>query len=109
MWLQRNLPDVPIVAGYEIAYGKADLVIEGSHVIELTFGFTRRNLWDCDRCIGQLERYRQKLVNSNRGVVYLVVVGKSAPEFRDMIHNAIEQLNHICVVKCFFLVEKYVE
>jgi hypothetical protein len=109
IWLQQNLPEVPLVAQFEIANGCADLLVEDSHLIQLALGFTKEKLAEFDTCLGQLERYRQKWVNTDRGVVYLVVVGKSETEFRDMIHSTFEQLNHGSVVKCFFLAEKYVE
>ena len=105
-WLEECLLGVPIVAQYGIAKGKADLVIQDSHVIELKLGFTDENLAEFDRCIGQLERYRQKWVNHDRGPVYLVVVGKSETEFRHMLHEAFEQLNRGFVNQWFFLVEK---
>ena len=34
-WLSSKLADVPIVAQYGIAKGKADLVIEDSYIVEL--------------------------------------------------------------------------
>lgn len=90
-WLHSKLPDVPIVPQYGIAKGKADLVIQDEHVIELKLAFTDDSIAEFDRCIGQLERYRQKWVNKDRGFVYLVVVGKSGTEFRDMLNQAIER------------------
>lgn len=108
MWLTKKLPDVPIVAQYGIAKGKADLVIDDSYIIELKLAFTDETLGEFDRCIGQLERYRQKWVDSERGRVYLVIVGKSDSEFRSMIHKAIERLNQPYVFGNYFmLVEKY--
>lgn len=106
-WLESKLPDVPIVAQYGIAKGKADLVIEDSYIIELKLAFTDETLVEFDRCIGQLERYRQKWVDNERGRVYLVIVGKSDSEFRNMIHKAIERFNQPYVLSnYFYLVEK---
>jgi hypothetical protein len=39
-WLDGKLPEVPIVTQYEIAKGKADLVIEDAYVVELKLAFT---------------------------------------------------------------------
>jgi hypothetical protein len=106
-WLESKLPDVPIVAQYGIAKGKADLVIEDSYIIELKLAFTDETLVEFDRCIGQLERYRQKWVDNERGRVYLVIVGNSDSEFRHMIHKAIERFNQPYVLSnYFYLVEK---
>lgn len=41
VWLQTKLPDIPIVAQYGIAKGRADLVIQDSQVIELKLGLLR--------------------------------------------------------------------
>jgi hypothetical protein len=107
-WLQTKLPDVPIVAQYGIAKGKADLVIEDSYVIELKLAFTDETLVEFDRCIGQLERYRQKWVDNERGRVYLVIVGKSDSEFRGMIHKAIKRFNEAYITgQYFYLVERF--
>jgi len=106
-WLKQKLVDVPIVAQYGIAKGKADLVIEDAHVIELKLGFSDESLVEFDRCIGQMERYRQKWVNKDRGKVFLVVVGKSETEFRTMLHNAVEKLNQEYFIKRFFIIEKF--
>lgn len=107
-WLNSKLPDVPIVAQYGIAKGKADLVIDDSYIIELKLAFTDDTLPEFDRCIGQLERYRQKWVDNERGRVYLVIVGKSDSEFRNMIHKAIERFNKAYVTSNYFhLVEKF--
>ena len=92
-YLQQSLPDVPIVAQYGIAKGKADLVIEDRHVIELKLGFDESKVAEFDRCIGQLERYRQKWVKPERGPVYLVMVGDSHAEFRDMLHSWFGHVN----------------
>jgi len=105
-WLNTQLPDVPIVAQYGIAKGKADLVIQDSHVIELKLAFTDETLGEFDRCIGQMERYRQKWVDKERGKVYLVIVGKSDSEFRDMIHKAVHRLNEPYIGTYFYIVEK---
>jgi hypothetical protein len=107
-WLSGKLPDVPIVAQYGIAKGKADLVIDDSYIIELKLAFTDETLPEFDRCIGQLERYRQKWVDNERGWVYLVIVGKSDSEFRSMIHKAIDRYNQQYVLSNYFhLVEKF--
>jgi hypothetical protein len=107
-WLSGKLPDVPIVAQYGIAKGKADLVIDDGYVIELKLAFTDETLVEFDRCIGQLERYRQKWVDNERGRVYLVIVGKSDSEFRGMIHKAFERFNQPYFTGDYFhLVEKY--
>jgi hypothetical protein len=90
-WLATQLPDVPLVAQYGIAKGKADIVIQDSHVIELKLGLT--DVLEFDRCVGQLERYRQKWVCKDRGPVYLVVVGESDSEFRDMLDIWIAHAN----------------
>ena len=98
---------MPIVAQYGIAKGKADLVIQDSYVIELKLAFTDETLAEFDRCVGQMERYRQKWVDKDRGTVHLVIVGKSDSEFRDMIHKAIKRLNQAYVLdNYFFIVEK---
>jgi hypothetical protein len=107
-WLNEKLRDVPIVAQYGIAKGKADLAIDDSYIIELKLAFTDETLGEFDRCIGQLERYRQKWVDNERGRVYLVIVGKSDSEFRNMIHKAIERFNQPYVLSnYFYLVEKF--
>lgn len=38
-WFRKRLPAVTMIAPYGIAKGKADLVIEDCHVIELILGF----------------------------------------------------------------------
>jgi hypothetical protein len=107
-WLSSKLPEVPIVAQYGIAKGKADLVIDDTYIIELKLAFTDETLVEFDRCIGQLERYRQKWVDNERGRVYLVIVGKSDSEFRNMIHKAFERFNQPYVLGNYFLlIEKY--
>lgn len=107
-WLNSKLPDVPIVAQYGIAKGKADLVLDDAYIVELKLAFTDDTLPEFDRCIGQLERYRQKWVDNDRGRVYLVIVGKSDSEFRSMIHKAVERLNQPYVLgKYFHIVEKF--
>jgi hypothetical protein len=107
-WLSDKFPDVGIVAQYGIAKGKADLVIDDSYIIELKLAFTDETLVEFDRCIGQLERYRQKWVDNERGQVYLVIVGKSGSEFRGMIHKAIERFNQPYVLSNYFhLIEKF--
>ena len=90
-WLRQALPDVPMTTQHGLAKGRADIVIEDSHVIELKLGFT--DVLEFDRCIGQLERYRQRWVNKDRGPVYLVIVGESDPDLRDMLHVWFEEAN----------------
>jgi hypothetical protein len=106
-WLRKNLTDVPIIAQYGIAKGKADIVIEDSHVIELKLRFSDADVAEFDRCVGQLERYRQKWVNKARGPVYLVIVGESDTEFRDLLHTWFEEANARYFTQSpFHLVEK---
>lgn len=90
-WLTATLPQVPIVTQYGIAKGKADIVIQDSHVIELKLGLM--DVYEFDRCIGQLERYRQKWCCNDRGPVYLIVVGESDSEFRDVLGKWLTQAN----------------
>lgn len=109
-WLRKCLPDVPIVAQYGIAKGKADIVIQDSFVIELKLGFPPEAVAEFDRCVGQMERYRQKWVSKSRGPVYLVVVGDSDAEFRGLLHNWFEEVNGSRLTffdsTGFYLVEK---
>ena len=106
-WLTSKLPDVAIASQYGIAKGKADLMIEDTYIVELKCAFTDETLVEFDRCIGQLERYRQKWVDCDRGRVYLVVVGKSDSEFRSMLHKAIAHFNSDYTLdNYFYLVEK---
>jgi hypothetical protein len=84
-WLIAQLPDVPMIAQYGIAKGKADIVIQDQHVIELKLGFS--DVCELDRCIGQLERYRLKWVDPQRGPVYLIILGSSDPEMRDVLYQ----------------------
>jgi len=110
VWFDSKLPDVPIVTQYGIAKGKADLVVEDAFIIELKLAFTDETLVEFDRCIGQLERYRQKWVDNERGHAYLVIVGKSDSEFRNMIHKAIDRFNQPYFSGNYFhLVEKFNE
>jgi hypothetical protein len=90
-WFVGKLRDVPIIAQYGIAKGKADIVIQDCHVIELKLGFT--DVCELDRCLGQLERYRLKWVDPERGPVYLILVGESDPELRDVLY---QWLNRTC-------------
>ena len=107
IWLRKRLPDVPIIAQYGIAKGKADLVIQDSHVIELKLSFDETSVAEFDRCIGQLERYKQKWVKKDRGPVYLVVVGHSDSEFRDLLHTWIRETNSSFItISPFHLIEK---
>jgi hypothetical protein len=64
-WLTGKLQDVPLIAQYGIAKGKADIVIQDCHVIELKLGFS--DVCELDRCLGQMERYRLKWVDPERG------------------------------------------
>jgi hypothetical protein len=105
-FLRARLPDISMSTQYGIAKGKADIVITDSHVIELKLAFSEDSVSEFDRCIGQLERYRQKWVVPDRGAVYLVVVGDSDPDFREMLHSAVEHANHGFMGTWFFLIEK---
>ena len=105
-WLQRCYPDVPMLSQYGIAKGKADIVIEDRYVIELKLGFSRESVAEFDRCIGQLERYKQKWVKADRGPVYLVVVGASDTEFRDLLHTWVRETNSTFLISSpFHLIE----
>jgi hypothetical protein len=105
-WLKKNLPEVPISTQYGIALGSADIVIQDSFLIELKMPFTDKKKSEFDRCIGQMEHYKQKWVDLERGPVYLVIVGESESEFRDILHQAIKRLNRGYFLKWFYLVEK---
>lgn len=112
-WLASKLPEVPIAAQYGIAKGKADLVIQDHFVIELKLAFDEDKVGEFDRCLGQLERYRQKWVLKDRGPVFLVVVGAMSPDYREMLHVAVKRLNsefeeigHFDRGEQFFIVEK---
>jgi hypothetical protein len=50
----------------------------------LKLGFT--DVLEFDRCIGQMERYYQGWMKKDRGPFYLVVVGESDPDLRDILH-----------------------
>ncbi|MGC3958063.1 MAG: hypothetical protein QM813_09035 [Verrucomicrobiota bacterium] len=50
--LRRALPDVPMTTQHGLAKGRADIVIEDSHVIEVKLGLT--DVLEFDRCIGQI-------------------------------------------------------
>lgn len=105
-WFKKNMPDLPVVAQYGIAKGKADLVLQDSHLIELKLAFNEQAVCEFDRCIGQLERYRQKWVEPEKGPVFLVLVGESDTEFRTLLHNWIERVNSSYFYCWFFLIEK---
>lgn len=92
-FLRKKLPDVPITPQYGIAKGKADIVIQDEHVIELKLGFTEDSVGEFDRCLGQLWRYKEKWVARDRGRVWLVVVGHSEAEFRDLLKTWFDQVN----------------
>jgi hypothetical protein len=104
-WLKQRLPGVAVVTQYGIAKGKADIVIQDAHVIELKLPFFD-DVCEFDRCIGQMERYRLKWVDLDRGSVHLVVVGESESEFRHMLHKAFEKFNSGYVFQWFYLMEK---
>jgi hypothetical protein len=103
-WLIQKLQDVPIVAQYGIAKGKADIVVEDRHVIELKLGFS--DVCDLDRCIGQLERYRMNWVDPSRGPVYLVIVGGSDPGLRDVLYRWFSQTSGHFFGTWFYICEK---
>jgi hypothetical protein len=107
-WLQKQLLDVPIIAQYGLAKGKADIVIEESHMIELKLAFklNEASSTEFDRCIGQLWRYAQKWVKKERGHVYLVVIGDSDAEFRDLLHTWFKETNSPYFFSRFHLIEK---
>ena len=107
-WLKQNLPGVPITTQYGIAKGKADIVIQDEHVIELKLAFVD-DVAEFDRCIGQMERYRLKWVDLNRGPVYLVIVGELEAEFQDMLHQAIKRSDQGNFLQWFYLIEKVPE
>jgi len=92
-WLRKWLEDVPMITQYGIARGKADIVIEDRHLIELKLGFSADNPAEFQRCLGQLETYRQKWVDKDRGPVYLLIVGESDTEFRDILHTWFKHTN----------------
>lgn len=106
LFLRAKLPDIPISTQYGIAKGKADIVIADSHVIELKLAFNEASVCEFDRCIGQMERYRQKWVAPDRGAVYLVIVGESDPDFRDMLRKSVEQVDRGFLGQWFYLIEK---
>ena|SRR5579883_2459452 len=89
--LRLALPDVPMTTQHGLAKGRADIVIEDAHVIELKLGFKDCN--EFDRCIGQMERYYQRWVKKDRGPFYLIVVGESDADLRDMLHVWFEEAN----------------
>jgi len=90
-FLRLNLPDVPMITQYGIAKGRADIVIQDAHLIELKLGLS--DVAEFQRCMGQLEIYRQKWVKKERGPFYLVIVGESDSEFRDLLHTWFEEAN----------------
>jgi hypothetical protein len=103
--LRLALPDVPMAPQQGLARGRADIVIEDSHVIELKVRLVDGN--EFDRCIGQLERYRQRWVKKDRGPVYLVVVGESDPDLRDLLHTWFKDTNdQFLTWSPFHLIEK---
>lgn len=104
-FLKLNLPDVPMITQYGIAKGRADIVIQDAHLIELKLGLT--DVAEFQRCMGQLEIYRQKWVKKERGPFYLVIVGESDLEFRDLLHTWFDEANAAYVtVSPFHLFEK---
>lgn len=103
--LRRALPDIPMTTQHGLAKGRADIVIEDSHVIEVKLGLT--DVLEFDRCIGQMERYYQRWVKKNRGPFHLIVVGESAPDLRDMLHVWFEEANaRFLTWSPFHLIEK---
>jgi hypothetical protein len=105
-FLRGKFPDVAMATQHGLAKGRADIVIEDSHVIELKLGFQDVNEFDC--CIGQLERYYQRWVKKDRGPVYLVVAGEPEPDFRDTLHVWFEGANSRFVTcSPFYLIEKH--
>ena len=105
-WLKINLPDVPIVQQYGIAKGSADIIIQDSFLIELKLAFVDQKKVELDRCVGQLEYYKQKWVNCDKGPVYLVVVGELEPEFRSILDGVISRLDNGNWLQWFFLMVK---
>lgn len=105
-WLKSNLPDVPMTQQYGIGRGSADIIIQDSFLIELKLAFTDSKKAELDRCIGQLEHYKQKWVDFERGPVCLVVVGDIEPEFRDILEKAVERLGGSYFMQWFFLMIK---
>ena len=93
VYLRERLQDIPMITQYGIARGKADIVVEDKHLIELKQGFAADNPSEFQRCLGQLETYRQKWVDKERGPVFLVVVGESDTEFRDILHTWFKNTN----------------
>ena len=105
-WLKMNLLDVPITQQYGIGRGSADIIIQDSFLIELKLAFTDSKKTELDRCIGQLEHYKQKWVDFERGPVYLVIIGEVEPEFRQILHNAVDRLDSGNFLQWFFLMVK---
>jgi len=104
-YLQSHLADVPMVTQYGLAKARADIVIEDTHLIELKLGLT--DTGEFQRCMGQLEVYKQKWVSKDRGPIYLVIVGDSLSEFRDLLHNWFKEANDACLIESpFYLYEK---
>jgi len=103
--LRRGLQDVPMTTQHGLAKGRADIVIEDTHVIEVKLGLI--DIGEFDRCIGQMERYYQRWVKKDRGPFYLIVVGESDPDLRDMLHVWFEEANgRFFTWSPFHLVEK---
>jgi len=93
-WLKQQLPDVPLVVQYGIAKGRADIVIQDEHAIELKLAFTEESVGEFDRCLGQLWRYKEKWARRNNSAyVWLVVVGESEAEYRDLLHKWFREAN----------------
>lgn len=104
-YLRQRLPDVPMICQYGIAKGRADIVIEDKHLIELKLGLTE--VAEFQRCMGQLEIYRQKWQKKERGPIYLIIVGDSDSEFRDLLHTWFEEANGAyAMISPFHLYEK---
>ena len=105
-WLKTNLSDVPITQQYGIAKGSADIIIQDSFLIELKLAFSDQKKGELDRCIGQLEYYKQKWVDCDKGPVYLVIIGELEPEFRLILDGVIERLDSGNLLQWFFLMVK---
>lgn len=110
-WLESELPGVPIATQYGVAKGRADIVLQDQHLIELKLGFSSSNVKEFDRCLGQMERYRQKWVEQGRGPVYLVLVGDSDSELKGVLENWFKRANGVWLPTVlhednFYLIEK---
>jgi len=98
--IQNKRPDLGAVGCV------ARLVRFGLYLIELKLPFTDQKKAELDRCIGQLEYYKQKWVDADKGPVYLVIVGEVEPEFRSILNSVIDRLDHGNFLQWFFLMVK---